>query len=97
MYKQAILRNPKCANTYTNLGSLYKDLGKLDQALACTLKSIQLKPDNPTSHTIHQNLGAIYTKLEQLDQALECTLKSLELKPDNLEALSNLSNLIKKR
>ena len=30
-----------------NLGGIYKDLGNLDQALASTLKSLELKPDNP--------------------------------------------------
>ena len=32
-----------------NLGGIYKDLGNLDQALASTLKSLELKPDNPTA------------------------------------------------
>ena len=29
-----------------NLGSIYSDLGNLDQALASTLKSLDLNPDN---------------------------------------------------
>ena len=29
-----------------NLGGIYEGLGKLDQALASTLKSLELKPDN---------------------------------------------------
>ena len=62
-----------------NLGGIYKDLGNLDQALASTLKSLELKPDNPTAH---MNLG-ICKDLGNLDQALTSTLKSLELKPDN--------------
>ena len=33
-----------------NLGGIYKELGQLDQALAATLKSLELKPDNPTAH-----------------------------------------------
>ena len=31
-----------------NLGSIYKDLGNLDQAVASALKSLELKPNNPT-------------------------------------------------
>ena len=38
------------------LGGIYKDLGDLDQALASTLKSLELKPDNPTAH---MNLGGL--------------------------------------
>ena len=58
-----------------NLGGIYKELGNLDQALACTLKSLELNPDNPT----HMNLGGIYKDLGNLDEALACTLTSLEL------------------
>ena len=43
-----------------NLGSIYKGLGNLDQALASTLKSLELKPDHPTAH---MNLGGIYKEL----------------------------------
>ena len=49
-----------------NLGGIYKDLGNLDQALASALKSLELKPDNPS----HMNLGSIYKDLGDLDQAL---------------------------
>ncbi|KZR68245.1 photosystem I assembly protein Ycf3 [Prochlorococcus sp. MIT 1303] len=73
-----------------NLGWIYKDLGNLDQALASTLKSLELKPDNPDAHI---NLGGIYRDLGNLDQALASTLKSLELKPDNPDALCNLGNI----
>ena len=61
-----------------NMGSIYKDLGNLDQALAFTLKSLELKPDNPDALT---NLGIIYKDHGNLDQALASTRKSLELKP----------------
>ena len=44
--------------------------------LASTLKSLELKPDNPTALI---NLGGIYQDLGNLDQALASTLKSLEL------------------
>ena len=70
-----------------NLGGIYKDLGNLDHALASTLKSLELKPNNPDAH---MNLGGIFKDLGNLDQALASTLKSLELKPDNPRALSNL-------
>ena len=50
-----------------NLGIIYKDLGDLDQALAYTLKSLKLKPDNPDTYSM---LGAIHKSLGNLDQAL---------------------------
>ena len=56
-----------------NLGQIYKDLGQPDKALSATLKSLELKPDNPDAH---MNLGGIHKDLGQLDQALAATLKS---------------------
>ncbi|KZR69732.1 Photosystem I assembly protein Ycf3 [Prochlorococcus sp. MIT 1303] len=73
-----------------NLGGIYKDLGNLDQALASTLKSLELKPNNPTAHI---NLGGIYKKLGNLDKALASTLKSLELKPNNPTTHMNLGGI----
>ena len=78
---------PDNPDAYTNLGSIYKDLGNLDQAYASTLKSLELKPNNPNALI---NLGNIYEDLGMLDQALTSTLKSLELKPNNHTALFNL-------
>ena len=68
-----------------NLGGICESLS-LDQALASTLKSLELKPDNPAL----MNLGSIYKDLGDLDQALDSTLKSLELKPHNPDAHMNL-------
>ena len=73
-----------------NLGGIYKDLGNLDQALTSTLKSLELKPDNPDAHI---NLGSIYKNLGNLDQALASTLKSLELKAGNSKALYSLGTI----
>ena len=53
-----------------NLGGIYQDLGNLDQALAATLKSLELKPDNPDAQ---MNLSGIYKNLGNLDQALAAT------------------------
>ena len=73
-----------------NLGGIYKDLGNLDKALASTIKSLELKPDNPDSLI---NLGGIYQDLGDLDQALAYTLKSLKFKPDNPDAFINLGSI----
>ena len=51
-----------------NLGGIYKDLGDLDQALASTLKSIELKQDNAD---VHANLGSIYIQSGKFEQAMQ--------------------------
>ena len=50
-----------------NLGGIYIDLGKLDQALASTLKSLEFKPNNPGAY---MNLGVIYKDLAILIRLL---------------------------
>ena len=69
---------------------MYRDLGYLDEALDSTLKSLELKPDNPTAH---MNLGWIYKDVGNLDKALASTLRSLELKPNNPDAHMNLGGI----
>ena len=57
------------------LDGIYRELGNLDQALAATLKSLELKPENPTAL---MNLGGIYKDLDLDRQYLP---PILELKP----------------
>ena len=73
-----------------NLGSIYDSLENPHQALASTLRSLELKPDN---HTAYTNLGSIYLKLKDQDQALKSILKSLKINPTNSDAMYILSNI----
>jgi len=59
-----------------NLGGIYKDLGQLDQALTSTLKSLELKPDNPDAH---MNLGMIHESANNKELALESYMQSEKL------------------
>ena len=59
-----------------NLGSIYQDLCNLDLAFASTLKSLDLKPDNPTAL---MNLGIYYEITNDLDSALDSYIKSANL------------------
>ena len=68
IYEQAISLN--LIDAYINLGNLLKQVGKLDEALTSTQKSLQLEPDNAYALC---NLGEIYKDLGQLDEALSST------------------------
>ena len=49
MYERAIAKNPSFAEGYSNLGNLYRDVGKLDKALAATpILEQACKPRNTT-------------------------------------------------
>ena len=73
-----------------NLGGIYKDLGNLDQALASTLQSLELKPDNLNALI---NLGGIYKEIGNLIRPC-LHLQSLELNPNN-PTPTNLGDIYK--
>ena len=64
---KAIRLDPKLVDAYLNLVGIYKDLGKLDEALTSTLKSLELKFDNPDALI---NWGASTKILETLIKLL---------------------------
>ena len=64
-----------------------KELSQIDQALASTLKYLELKPDNPVAHI---NLGAIYLQKGEFEKATSALEKSLSIENSTL-AMMNLS------
>ena len=69
-----------------------KDQGKLDEAVACYRRALELKPDHAEAHN---NLGNALKDQGKLDEAVACYRQALELKPDYAEAHSNLGNALK--
>ena len=61
--------------------------GKLDEAVACCRRALELKPDFAEAHS---NLGNALQDQGKLDEAVACYRRALELKPDFAEAHSNL-------
>ena len=74
-----------------NLGGFYKDLGNLDEALKSTLKSLELKPDNPTAYV---NLGIIYKDQGQVSKSEDCSRKALQLNPNQDNAHQLLASVL---
>ena len=56
-----------------------KDQGKLDEAVACYRRALELKPDYAEAHN---NLGNALKDQGKLDEAVACYRRALELKPD---------------
>ena len=69
-----------------------KDQGKLDEAVACYRRALELKPDFAEAHN---NLGVALKDQGKLDEAVACYRRALELKPDFAEAHNNLGNALK--
>ena len=69
-----------------------KDQGKLDEAVACYRRALELKPDFAEAHN---NLGVALKEQGKLDEAVACYRRALELKPDFAEAHNNLGIALK--
>ena len=63
------------------------DQGKLDEAIACYRRALELKPDYAVAHN---NLGNALKDQGKLDEAAACYRRALELKPDYAAAHNNL-------
>ena len=70
------------------------DQGKLDEAVACYRRALELKPDYAGAH---YNLGVALNDQGKLDEAVARYRRALELRPDYAEAQNNLGNALKEQ
>ena len=79
---------PDFADAHYNLGNALKEQGKLEEAVACYRRALELKPSFAEGHS---NLGMAFLMLGNLDAAIACYRRALEWKPDYAEARFNQS------
>ncbi len=72
---------------HNNLGIAFKDQGKLDEAVDCCHRAVELKPDYARAHA---NLGNAFYGQGRLEEAVACYRRALDLKPDDAGVHSNL-------
>src|SRR5262249_33908977 len=48
--RRAIEQNGGDPAFHSNLGAVLKELGQLDEAMACCLRALELQPDYPAAH-----------------------------------------------
>ena len=83
---------PDYAEAHSNLGVAFQQQGKLDDAIACCRRALELKPDFAVANN---NLGNALKDQGKLDEAVACYRQALELAPDYAEAHNNLGNVLK--
>ena len=86
-YKKALLLNPNYADTYSNMGTVLQDQGKLEAAIEAYNKAIALKPDYAVAYN---NKGNAFKDQGKLDEAIEMYNKVISLNPNYADAYSNL-------
>ncbi len=74
------------------LAAVLKQMGKINESVIVSQKSVQLDPQDAEAHS---NLGVILKELGRLDEAEASCRKAITLKPHYAEAHYNLGNTLK--
>ena len=83
---------PKHTFAWKVLGAALKQMGKINESLIASQKSVQL---GPLDTEAHYNLANTLKELGRLDEAEVSYKKAIELKTDYAEAHYNLANTLK--
>lgn len=76
----------RASGFYSNLGSIYRDIGRPDSAISLyrkTLQIIKTVPDKYVEGSTYLNLGMTYLELDMTDSANSNFLKSLRVAREN--------------
>jgi len=82
---------PKHPFAWKALGIVYKQMGKINESLVASQKSVQLNPQDAEAHS---NLGVLLKELGRLDDAEASLRQAITLKPDLAVAHHNLGIIL---
>ena len=91
-YNKAIALKADYLAAWTNLGSAFRQQGKLEEAVEAYNKAIFIKPDHAEAYN---NLGIALQEQDKLEEAIKAYSKALSIKPDHNEAYNNTTELLK--
>ncbi|MFC1755622.1 tetratricopeptide repeat protein [Thermoproteota archaeon] len=85
--QKAIELDPNLADAHSNLGILYKEKGRIPEAMDLYHRAIEL---DPTHKKAYMNLGNLYMVIDKHKEAIELYKKALEIDPNYTQAYFNL-------
>jgi Flp pilus assembly protein TadD len=91
VWQTTIKRNPKAWMAHENLGVLFLETGRPEDAIDQFNKALTIKPDHASAEA---NLGNAFLRMGQLDEAIVYYEKALQLKSDSAEFQYNLANAL---
>ncbi len=93
-YIESLIKEyPAKAEYFSALGTVFKKLGKLEEAKKWYLKAIELEPE---FYEAHYNLGLIYCQQGNTQSEINCYLKTIQYNPELSLAYYNLGNAYRK-
>lgn len=91
-YNKTLEIDPEYALAYNNMGTVFFRLEKVEDAIACYQKALNLKSD--IKKEIHYNLGNALVRIGKLDEAVIHFKKVLQLMPQYPLAHNNLGTIL---
>ena len=89
LWEDAARKSPNWDRPHNNLGTVYYDQGRLDEAIREFQTALKLNYDYADAHN---NLGVVYERQGRLDEATKEYAASVMLKPDNADMRNNLGS-----
>jgi protein O-mannosyl-transferase len=87
LYTATLKKNPNCWMAHYNLGIVFSEEGKPDQAIEHYRQAVALRPDYAEAH---YNLGRLLVNLGQLNDAVAHYERAAAINPADAEAQNNL-------
>lgn len=91
-YKQILRKCSDNANALYYLGNMFRDLGKLDDAVTCYQRALIINPD---SAELHYNLGVALYLLGKINAAAASYQRALTINRHDADAHYNLGIILK--
>jgi tetratricopeptide (TPR) repeat protein len=91
LWRDTLAKNPDCWMAQNNLGTLFADKGRFNEAIENYRKAIQI---NPNSAVPLYSLGLALAAQGRLDEAIENYRKAIQINPNYSDALNNLGNAL---
>ena len=87
LWRDTLAKNPDCWLAYNNLGTIFADKGRFDEAIENYRKAIQINPDSAVPV---YSLGLALAAQGRFDEAIENYRQAIQINPNYCDALNSL-------
>ena len=87
LWRDTLAKNPGCWMAENNLGTVFADKGRFEEAIEYYRKAIRIHPNNAEAQ---YGLGLVFAAQGRLDEAIENYRKAIQINPDYCNALNDL-------
>jgi Flp pilus assembly protein TadD len=88
LWQATLARNPDSGLAHNNLGTILRQKGRVDEAIAHYQEALQIMPGN---ESVHFNLARAFYQKGKVDQAIAQFQLALQIEPADMEAQNNLA------